>query len=551
MPGDPIQILRREQTLRSDRSIVEFIWRDCYAYTFPARGTEFWTGASSGGGNTSGTLGLSTASVKQADLLDSTGTDAARILAAALMSGLTPANSRWFELDAGEVDDASKRWLEDAAEATWKNIHAGNYDCAGYEGMIDIVATGQCLLYADAAKEGGIYFEQWPLAQCVFTSSRRGGPVDIVYRRVALSAEQAVAEYGADRVSDRVRVQATKNPDTRVEFVHAIYPRGNEPGPFALTLPYASCHVEVATKKLVRESGYHELPVIVPRWLLTPSSAYAVGPAFDALPDLKTLNEVIKYQLAGMDIAVAGMWIAADDGVLNPRTVKVGPRKIIVAASTDSMKPLLSGADMNASLMEIERLQRSIRKVMMADQLQPQDKPQMTATEVNVRVELIRQLLGPIYGRMQSEYLQPLVHRCFGLALRAGALGAIPRGLVGRQYSVHFLSPIARSQRMVEVAAMDRYEAALFQQIAVQPDLMDNYDLDAATRERGENIGVPRKLFRDTGAVEALRKQRADQAQAAQANQSLSIAAQASDAGQSATALTHGVQAAQTAQQAA
>jgi hypothetical protein len=90
------------------------------------------------------------------------------------------------------------------------------------------------------------------------------------------------------------------------------------------------------------------------------------------------------------------------------------------------MKPLLTGADFNVAFTAEERLQASIRKIMMADQ-QPQDGPAMTATEVHVRVALIRQLLGPVYGRFQAEYLQPLVERCFGIAFRAGVFLPPPR----------------------------------------------------------------------------------------------------------------------------
>ena len=93
------------------------------------------------------------------------------------------------------------------------------------------------------------------------------------------------------------------------------------------------------------------------------------------------------------------------------------------------MKPLLTGADFNVAFTAEERLQASIRKIMMADQLQPQDGPAMTATEVHVRVALIRQLLGPVYGRFQAEYLQPLVERCFGIAFRAGVFPPAPESL--------------------------------------------------------------------------------------------------------------------------
>ncbi|KAK6697164.1 hypothetical protein SNK04_014252 [Fusarium graminearum] len=37
------------------------------------------------------------------------------------------------------------------------------------------------------------------------------------------------------------------------------------------------------------------------------------------------------------------MWVAEDDGVFNPRTAKLGARKILIASSTDAIKPLQTG----------------------------------------------------------------------------------------------------------------------------------------------------------------------------------------------------------------
>jgi hypothetical protein len=97
----------------------------------------------------------------------------------------------------------------------------------------------------------------------------------------------------------------------------------------------------------------------------------------------------------------------------------------------------------------------------MADQLQPQDGPAMTATEVHVRVGLIRQLLGPIYGRLQAEYLAPLAERCFGLAYRAGIFGEAPQSLGGRNLKVKYNNPLARAQKMEDVAAIERLNGNL------------------------------------------------------------------------------------------
>jgi hypothetical protein len=128
------------------------------------------------------------------------------------------------------------------------------------------------------------------------------------------------------------------------------------------------------------------MPVIVPRWAVIPGSVYALGPMYDALPDARQLNEYIRMDTMNAELAIAGMWIAEDDGVLNPRTVKVGPRKVIVANSVDSMKQLSAGGDWHLADERIQQLHGAIRRILMADQLQPQDGPAMTATEVHVRV---------------------------------------------------------------------------------------------------------------------------------------------------------------------
>jgi hypothetical protein len=251
--------------------------------------------------------------------------------------------------------------------------------------------------------------------------------------------------------------------------------------------------------------------VILPRWMVVPGSVYSVGPVWDALPDIKTLNETVELRLANLDMAVSGMWGAVDDGVINPRTVRVGPRKVIVMGDKESFFPLTPGGDFRLSDEEITRLQNAIRKVLMADHLTPSDKPQMTATEVHVNVELIRQLLGPVYGRRQAEYLKPLHDRLFGLAYRAGALGTAPDWLQGKTVSIRYNSPMARAQKLVDVSAMDRYEATLAQEAAVGgQQILDVYDWDGAARKRAELLGVPAKLIREERDVERSRKERAD-----------------------------------------
>ena len=519
MAADGAVILRRFEKLRTNASLVRDVWRDCYRYSFPLRGVGLESD-----GEVKGESNAQTAADLQADLFDSTATDAGRIHASALMSGLTPANSRWFGLDVDGASDAARKWLDASADALWENIHLANFDATAFDCMVDMTIAGQFCMFVDEATEGGFRFEQWYLANTYFSATRSGQPVDSVFNEVELSAEQAVKEYGEDMVPEKIRKAiADDKPDEKFCFVRAIYPREKgKGGRFARNMPIASCHVEKDSKKIVRESGYHEMPIGVPRWHPLPGTAYAFGPMFDALPDVKTLNTMVKFVLANADLAVAGMWGAVDDGVLNARTIKIGPRKVVVMAEQGNMWPLQPAGKFDVAALEIDRLQRSIRKVLMADQLTPNNEgPAMTATEISVRVELIRQQLGPVYGRLQSEYLQWLVERCFGIAYRAGVFGPAPKEIREKALSIRYISPISRAQKAVDVAAMDRYEnsLALEAQATGRTDILDNYEWDKAARKRAELLGVPLDLVPDADVVDETRQGRQQQQQQAQAGE--------------------------------
>ncbi|MGG2141713.1 portal protein [Symbiopectobacterium sp. RP] len=513
------KIIRRADSLKALRQSNESAWRECFDFTYPLRGAGF----------SSDVLDASSAKSRVAQLLDGTATDSTRILASALMSGMTPANAQWMDLNSESLTDEQKTWLSTCATLVWENIHAANFDAEAYEACLDVVIAGWFALYIDEDKEqGGFTFQQWPLSQCYVSSSRRDGIVDTLYRCYPLTAEQAVKEFGDKNVSDKIRDEAKKKPDAKFDFIHAIFPRDTYVvnARLAKNMRFASYHIDVQGKCTARESGYHEFPVAVPRWMKIPASAYGVGPVYDALPDCKELNEIKRMEKAAADLAISGMWIVEDDGVINPRTVKVGPRRIIVANSVNSMKPLLTGADFNVAFTSEEKLRAQIRKILMADQLQPQDGPAMTATEVHVRVALIRQLLGPVYGRFQAEYLQILVQRCFGIAYRAGIFPAAPEGMDSANFNVHYISPLARAQKLEDVTAIERAGANIAQLAQIDPDVTDLLDTDSAARVVSEALGVPAKVIRSADDVARLREQRRPAQQQAAQQQMLMQAGQ-------------------------
>ncbi|QTO42179.1 portal protein [Burkholderia latens] len=511
-------LAKRLDALKAKRQPHELVWRECFMFTDPVRASGL-----------DGPM-MDANQIAQAVRLifDSTATDAKRTLEASIMSGMTPANSLWFSMTVNGADEDGERWLDSASQILWQNIHSANFDSEAADAVADGMA-GWFMLYIDENRDsGGLYFEHWPMSCGFCAASRPGGTVDTVFRVYQLTAQQCVREFSrpGDMLPKEIVDKAEKQPDELIDLCQAIYPRDvHVVGALrAKNMPIASVTFVCNQKQVVRESGYHEMPVVVARWKKIPNSVYGVGPLLDALPDIRTLNDVVKLEYANLDLAVSGMWIAEDDGVLNPRTVKVGPRKVIVANSVDSMKPLQPSSNFMLAETRIEKLQGQIRKTLMADQLQPQDGPAMTATEVHVRVDLIRQLLGPIYGRLQAEYLQPLIARCFGLAYRAGVFPPAPDSLGGRNFAVQYQSPLARAQKLEEVTAIERFfgDATLIAQ--VKPEALDNIDGDEAVRQTAKGLGVPDGILRTSDQVAQYRKQKqADAQQQQQAQMGMEV----------------------------
>lgn len=525
MAADARRLMERRSQQMGAKQLHVDVWWDCYRMSFPERGS----------GLQSDILTASEAQQHKARIYDSTAPDGVSTGVATVMGAMVPSNALWFGIDVGTETDEENTFLDAAAKFIWENIHASNFDAEAHDAMHDTWIAGWPVLYLDEAEGGGYHFECWPVGECTIASSRSGSVIDTVYREYSYSVSQCVAQFGIDNVSDKVRaLHAAGKFDTKIRLLHCIEPRelyvvGAR---MAKNLPFASVHLECETQHILKEGGYHEFPCMVPRWTRLPGSAYATGPMSKALPDVFTLNEAKRWTLMGAETAIAPPLKVVDDGVLNPRTIKLGPRKILVCAEPDNIQPLLSGADVKTGMLTVEDLRGSIRKILMADHLPPVDAPTKTAYEWSVRVQMLRQMLGPMFGRFQAELLQPLIERAFGLMWRANIqsgfrlVGKPPASLLNRSFTVKYLSPQARAQKMGDVDAMDRFEADLIAKAEANPTGMDLYDWDEAAREKGRLLGVPAKLIldkratmkvRDTKAAAAQQQQQAAQQQEGQA----------------------------------
>ena len=454
-------------------------------------------------------------------LFDSTAVTACTLLAASLQGTLTSPSLPWFSLKLRDQDLNQERdiqvWLEDTASRMYDVFNETNFNTEVHELYLDLVSIGTGALFVEESRKGfneeGVHFNALHIKE-YFIAENINGKVDTLYRKYKLTARQAVQEFGEDNVGEKVLEAAKEKPDKIFNFIHAVEPTEDyerATGKSATKLPFHSCHVCMEDKMKVRVGGYNEFPYLVPRWSKATGEIFGRSPSYNALPDIKTVNKAVEIGLKAWAKAIDPPLLVQDDGVIG--RVRMTPGGISVVRNDGAVKPLQIGSNWQITDMKENQLRTAIRQAYYSDQLQLQEGPQMTATEVQVRYELMQRLLGPTLGRFQSEFLNPLIERIFGIMLRNDALLERPEILTEAEIDIEYVGPLARSQRMEEVTAIDRLYELVFGVAQADPSIMDLIDHDVAMRARATLLGVPKTILRGQDEVDDIRQQRAEQQQ--------------------------------------
>lgn len=264
--------------------------------------------------------------------------------------------------------------------------------------------------------------------------------------------------------------------------------------------------------ELGEEGGYYENPAFIPRWRKTSKSMWGHGPAMIALPDILTINQLVELILKATEKVVDPPTKVTERGLLSDLDLE--PAGMTVVRTMDSMEPYESGARFDVSQLQREQLKQSIRSIFYVDQLELKESPAMTATEVQTRYELMQRLLGPTLGRLQSDYLDPLVQRTFNILYRAGQFGELPATITDEgngELDIIYTGPLVRAQRADIAQGVSRWVASLAELGEIVPEVMDIPNWDAIGKELGSLEGVPAKLMNSNSQIKKKRNDREKQ----------------------------------------
>jgi len=500
-------VKKRMSAMSSSRETWEDHWQEILDYVMPRKADI--------------TLVRSKGEKRTEVLFDSTAITANTLLSASLQGTLTSPSLPWFSIklrDKGlnEQRDA-QLWLEDTARRMYDAFNDANFNTEVHEMYLDLTSIGTgCLFVEEDSKgfdEGGIHFKTLHINE-YYIQENVNGYVDTVYRKYKMTARQAFQEFGEENLGEKILEAVKQKPEKEFVFIHAVEPSEDykrATGKVATKLKYHSCHVCEADQMVVRTGGYNEFPYLVPRWAKATGEIYGRSPSYNALPDIKTLNKAVEIGLKAWAKAIDPPLLVQDDGVIG--RVRTTPAGITVIRNDGAIKPLQIGSNWQITDLKETQLRTAIRQAYYSDQLQLQEGPQMTATEVQVRYELMQRLLGPTLGRFQSEFLNPLIDRIFGIMFRAGALLPPPENIQESKLDIEYVGPLARSQRMEEANAIDRLYALAMNIAQVNPNVMEIINHEEAVRMRAKLLGVPNSILVSREDLEEARQAQMEQQQ--------------------------------------
>ncbi len=411
-------LLKQFEKAKNKRRPWESIWADCYHYALPHCSL------------------FNTTNKIKSDLFDSTACDGVDQLANNLLSEMTPPWGDWFSIKT-TIDDYELNETIDSSEKIIKSqINRSNFAVEIHQCYLDLVTIGTACLVIEEAPLGlssAFRFKAVPMKNIYILENATGRP-DTVFHPLNLSAEEFLTRWPNANINEQTRKNLSKNTDKMISILECVYPiieGGIVSGYRYLVLPLEGIELVKESDGFVEDRNLTTNPFVIFRWMKTAGEVYGRSPVMKALPDIKTANMVVELVLKNANLAISGIWMADDDGVLNTANIDLKPGTIIPkAVGSQGLTPLQTATDFNVSDLVLNDLRSSIRHNLLMDKLgQLTNKTPMTATEVVERSSETARILGAMYGRLHCELLTPLLVRLADILQKRGDI--LPLNLNG------------------------------------------------------------------------------------------------------------------------
>jgi hypothetical protein len=503
-------------------------WSDLSQFLLPRR--SIWLTQSTGGTPTPNNMTRGR-EINQS-ILDPTGTFAVRVCSAGLMSGLASPSRPWFKVTTKlknyQPDADGRIWMDEIENRIYTVLAGSNfYNCFAQECEDLVVFGSACTI---------IYEDDKDLIRCYspcigefFFSSGASLRVDGLYRRFLMTVSQIVDFFGLKNCPGEVqKLWQAKGSSLQIEKIiaHSIEPNfgigqsnaGKVPGNFTWREVYWV--YGAANDKPLSMRGFIDQPFTASRWATQANDAYGRSPGMDVIPDVMQLQVESMRKAEALEKQVRPPLLA--DAQLKNQPASTLPGEVTYIqnlSATNGMRSIYQvNPDIRGMMEDIASIQQRIKIGFFNDlflMLHEGPDKDMTATEVQAKLQEKMMVLGPVVENLLTESLKPKLHRIFSILQRRGMLPPMPDSMKGVPLDIEFTSIMAVAQRAASTGGLERIASMIGNLAAVYPEAKDVMDVDAFLREFNELLANPQKIFRSPEAMQQLREQQQKQQAAA------------------------------------
>jgi hypothetical protein len=490
------------------------------------------------------------------NIVDPTGSLAMRICASGLKEGLTSPSRPWFKIGADSPgfvpDKPAQLWFDAVEGLVYSAMSRSNfYDCLTqlFEDLT-VFGTSPMIIYED---DRDVIRCQVPCAGEYYLAVSNMNRVESLYRKFVMTVSQIVQMFGLENCPGTVQeMWRTKSASIDVEFIvaHAIEPNfailsgsGQELKPMAgAQFPFREVYWVWgnSTERALSVRGFFEEPFISPRWATTSNDPYGRSPGMDVLPDIMQLQLESKRKAEAIEKHVRPPLLASIELKNEPSSALPGHVTFVANLGPQAgMRPIYEVVpQLQWMVADIKEIQDRIKNGFFNNifLLHSDTTKEQTAYEVQKRDQEKMAVLGPVIDRFQNEGASPAIKRIFGILSRRKMLPPIPDSLKGVSFKIEYISMLSMAQKAAATVSIERVLATAGNIVAVDPEIMDNLDLDETIREYADLVGVPHKIMRDRTAMDQKRQARRQQQQ--QMQQTQATAAMGAQAAQTAKVMS-------------
>lgn len=527
----------------TDKGHWDDLLKECYEFALSDRNPYHQNGTGKPG--SPGTPGKDKTSRR---VYDSTlAVDAVRI-ANRLQYELFPIGSKWAEFQPGafvtqEKQEAARLDLERLREVVFTAIQLSNFDLAIAEWLLELVVAGTaCMLVQKGDEDNPIIYSAVTQAHVAF---REGawGKIDLISRQHKMR-QSLVKQTWADAKFEAIAKEDLAD-DPKLDIIDVCYWSAEDRVWYYDVIVTGGLKNSTEEKRIVTRQ--HDIcPWIIARWSKAAGEVQGRSMVMLALPDARVLSSVKSYLLRHAALAIGGVWMVRNDGVINANNVRIFPGATIPVRSTGgtggaSIAPLQATADINLAQLILQDLVQSIHKVMMNDGMPEINQGVRTATELLERLKELQQSMGAPFSRVLKEGIIPMLESTISIL---GEMGVIPiaRGtkvkLNNGQINVKFASPLVQGQSIRDVEVLQQaaaITAGLAGPEAGTQAVAVSFKIEDAGAWVGAKLGVDPKMMR-TKAERDDFQAKAAQALAAQAGAQVTPGAMVQPANANSTA---------------